>query len=232
MERISVGFALAHPIKRTNLPITCQIKVCNDLCFVPFNLDTKLKITTLWLVKSERSSSAENMKTGRNGGYNLHGAQGLKRVTLVQWSQRTWYSVTMAVFFQGSVENLAATRPDVLFTVWAKDSALTMEVTRSSSSASIMMMLFGFLLLPCSLSYPPDLGVHVICTCGVLRHSGSLWTGSAHHSASTTSIQNHCEFISPLQIYISVADLLIWKRYMWHGQLLVLLLVLNLYWIF
>jgi len=40
--------------------------------------------------------------------------------------RRTWYLVTMRVFFQGSVESLAATRPDMLFIVHMKDSAFTM----------------------------------------------------------------------------------------------------------
>ena len=52
--------------------------------------------------------------------------QSLKGVALVQLSRHTWYLVTMRVFFQGSVENLAAMRPDVLFIVHAKDSAFPM----------------------------------------------------------------------------------------------------------
>ena len=60
---------------------------------------------------------------GRNSGL-LLGPQSLKRVTLVQLSQRNL--VKARVFFQGSVENLAATQLDVLLIVHMKDSALTM----------------------------------------------------------------------------------------------------------
>ena len=49
----------------------------------------------------------------------------LKGVALVQWSQCTWFLVMMRVFFEGSVENLAATWPDVLFIVHTIDSAFT-----------------------------------------------------------------------------------------------------------
>jgi len=54
--------------------------------------------------------------------------QGLNGMALVQLSQCTWYLATTRVFLQGSVENLAATQPDMLFIVHAKDSAFTMKL--------------------------------------------------------------------------------------------------------
>jgi len=48
------------------------------------------------------------MKMGRNSGL-LLGPQSLKGMALVQLSQHTWYLAMTRVFFQGSVENLAAT---------------------------------------------------------------------------------------------------------------------------
>ena len=55
----------------------------------------------------------------------------LKGVALVQWSQCTWFLVMMRVFFEGSVENLAATWPDVLFIVHTIDSAFTTSRIRT-----------------------------------------------------------------------------------------------------
>ena len=54
------------------------------------------------------------------------GPWSLKGMALVQLSQCTRHLGTMRVFFQGSVENLAATQLDVLLIVHMKDSALTM----------------------------------------------------------------------------------------------------------
>ena len=41
------------------------------------------------------------------------------------WSSYTWYLAMMRVFLQGSVENVAANQPDMLFIVHTEDSAVT-----------------------------------------------------------------------------------------------------------
>jgi len=49
-------------------------------------------------------------------------------MALVQLSQCTWYLVMARVFFQGSVENLAAMRLNVLFMFHAKLISFSLSV--------------------------------------------------------------------------------------------------------
>ena len=79
------------------------------------------------LPQPDSPRGSDQQRTGRWGkkGVLLLGPQSLKGVALVQLSQCTWFLVMMRVFFEGSVENLAATRLDVLFIVHTIDSAFT-----------------------------------------------------------------------------------------------------------